>query len=158
MDIQKRFLLKGGLPTANLPLPPYFQNINDFINCLNCSDTPCVEGCEEGIIQLKEGFPYLNFFKSGCTFCDKCAQLCPNEVLKVEWKRERLGSVIIDPNQCLAWQGVVCSSCQDICEENAIGFIGGMFKPVVDEKKCTGCGFCISVCPNPISIQFWRSK
>ena len=62
----------------------------------------------------------------------------------------------IDINSCLAWNGVMCSSCKDMCNENAISFLG-VFRPTIDMLKCTGCGFCYGVCP-PYSIKFSAIK
>ena len=155
---ERRVLLRGGLPTALLPLPPYFKKLTDFSKCLRCEDHPCVSACEEKIIELKEGFPFLNFAKSGCTFCDKCAEVCPEEVLSVEAKRQKIGEVVVDPNVCIAWKGVVCFSCQDVCEEGAIEFTRGMFNPIILSEKCTGCGFCISVCPEPAALPFFPTE
>jgi ferredoxin-type protein NapF len=52
---------------------------------------------------------------------------------------------------CLAFNGIVCRSCSDSCEEEAISFrlmIGGRSMPLVSSEKCTGCGECVAICPN----------
>lgn len=51
---------------------------------------------------------------------------------------------------CMAFANVVCRSCADVCPEGAIRFaprIMASALPLVDEKKCTGCGDCIAACP-----------
>ncbi len=40
----------------------------------------------------------------------------------------------------------MCFSCKDPCLSNAIEFLG-MFRPSIKADLCTGCGFCVSVCP-----------
>jgi formate hydrogenlyase subunit 6/NADH:ubiquinone oxidoreductase subunit I len=52
---------------------------------------------------------------------------------------------------CLTLAGVVCRSCGDACEANAIRFaprLGAVARPELDATRCTGCGGCLSVCPN----------
>lgn len=50
----------------------------------------------------------------------------------------------INTATCLAWNGVVCSSCADVCHARAIEFLG-LFRPVINEK-CDNCNECISSC------------
>ncbi len=124
---------------------PYWENLKDFDNCSNCSDTPCVNACDEGIIRIENKIPALFFENSGCTYCDECANACENEVLFVEKKRQ-IGAIFsINTTKCLAWNGVICSTCKDACYENAIEFFG-LFRPIINDK-CTSCGFCVSPCP-----------
>jgi len=133
-------------PFKSFIYPPYFEKKEDFINCLECKSKECEKACEEKIIKIENGMPVLDFSKSGCTFCDECANVCESGVLKKENKKEKIAEVILLKNKCLAWNGTICFSCQDICEEFAIIY-NGMFNPVIDLDKCTGCGFCIGVCP-----------
>ncbi|BCD68882.1 4Fe-4S dicluster domain-containing protein [Nitratiruptor sp. YY09-18] len=124
--------------------PPYFKSVQDFGKCEECADKTCVKACEEEIIVIKNGAPSLDFRKSGCTFCDACAYACNEDVLNIDYKR-LLPQVRIKEILCLAWNKTVCSMCKDVCLDNAIEF-AGFFTPQVNEK-CTGCGFCIGVCP-----------
>jgi ferredoxin-type protein NapF len=53
----------------------------------------------------------------------------------------------------MSWNNTMCFSCKDPCLEDAI-FFNAMFKPIINENKCTNCGFCVSVCPsNAIFIK-----
>ena len=119
-----------------------------FLNCIGCEDKACVSACEEGIIHLSEdGIPIIKFGKNGCTFCDECALACDKDVLSVEFKKNRMNcEMIINHRKCIAWNNVVCSSCQDICPNKTIIF-SGLFNPVIDDEICKGCGLCVSVCP-----------
>ncbi len=126
--------------------PPYFADLSDFEKCQSCEEKPCVSACEEAIIRIVDQKPQLDFSKSGCTYCDACALLCPKEVLKVE-SRKDIGKASINPVGCMAWHQTICSLCHDICETRAIKFYG-MFKPEIDANLCNGCGFCIGVCPS----------
>ncbi|WP_457562106.1 ferredoxin-type protein NapF [Caminibacter pacificus] len=133
-------------PFKSFVYPPYFEKKEDFLKCIECETKDCLTACEEKIIKIENEMPVLDFSNNGCTFCDACAQNCPHGVLKIENKKEKIADIILIPNKCLAWNQTICFSCQDICEENAIIY-NGMFSPVIDMEKCTGCGFCVGVCP-----------
>jgi len=134
--------LKRGEKSLTLH-PPYHQN--DFSACLECESIDCVKACEEEIIQIQEGVPVLNFTSSGCTFCDECAKACKKGVLKVEFKTT-LPPPKIAVLSCLAWNKTICNLCKEVCLDRAIEFVG-LFNPQIDDKLCSGCGFCVGVCP-----------
>ncbi|WP_373696632.1 4Fe-4S dicluster domain-containing protein [Microvirga yunnanensis] len=57
-------------------------------------------------------------------------------------------SATIGPS-CLAFQGVTCMSCRDVCASGAVRLelvIGGA-RPRIDAETCTGCGDCSQACP-----------
>ena len=148
IDKKKRNLFRRvSSPFKSFLYPPYFEKKEDFLNCIECKNKECVDACNEKIIHIENEIPVIKFRINGCTFCDECASACPNGVLKIENKKNKINAeMIINPSKCIAWNKTVCFSCQDICEENAIIY-KGMFNPVIDLEKCTSCGFCISVCP-----------
>jgi len=125
--------------------PPYGGS--DFISkCIECSGV-CADVCEENIIViLEDKTPHLDFSKSGCTFCDECAIACEFDVLRVESIKKIDTIVSIDMLKCLSWHKTMCFSCKDPCSENAIDFLG-MFRPTINNDKCTSCGLCIHSCP-----------
>ena len=127
--------------------PPYFQDESDFLkNCIQC-DGKCSNFCEEHIIKISEDkTPYLDFSNSGCTYCDECAKACEYEVLNLEYKKNIKAYVSIDIMNCLSWNQTMCFSCKDPCLDDAIDFVG-MFRPEINQEKCTSCGFCIKSCP-----------
>ena len=128
--------------------PPYFLDIENFAkSCVTCEDKSCKTVCEENIIIIDEnGIPKLDFNNSGCTYCDECAIACEKNVLDVKYKQNIQCDIKIDTIKCLSWNGTMCFSCKDPCFDNAIDFLG-MFKPSINQYRCTSCGFCISVCP-----------
>ena len=133
--------------------PPYAKNRDDFNKCVECEDKSCAKICYEKIIFInEEGLPYLDFSKSGCTFCQDCANACKMEVLSLEEGKERINAKFtISIEACMAHNNTICFSCKEPCIEDAILF-NGMFNPVIDRDRCTGCGFCLSRCPtNAIS-------
>ena len=87
----------------------------------------------------------MDFSKSGCTYCDDCAEACEFDVLSLENKKQINATVTINKKECVSWEGVMCFSCKDPCLDNAIDF-KAMFMPSINDN-CTACGFCISRCP-----------
>lgn len=138
--------------------PPYNEDIVLFESkCVNCNEKTCVSVCEEDIIKLDENkIPFLSFEKSGCTFCRECANACPHKVLVLNQNSFIKAKFNIDINSCLAWNSVMCSSCRDVCNDEAISFLG-VFRPTIDMDKCTGCGFCYGVCP-PYAVKYKTIK
>lgn len=58
--------------------------------------------------------------------------------------------IIAFAEHCLAFQNVVCRSCGERCEDDAIRFsprLGAAAEPVLNTDLCTGCGDCLPVCP-----------
>jgi len=126
--------------------PPYNNDESLFRNeCPKC-DAKCATVCEVEIIKIApDSTPYLDFSKSGCTYCDDCALGCEFGVLTLENKKQINAIVTINKNECVSWEGVMCFSCKDPCLDNAIDF-KAMFMPGINDN-CTSCGFCISRCP-----------
>lgn len=134
--------------------PPYNDDESLFHKQCHECDGKCATVCEVEIIKIgQDKTPYLSFEKSGCTFCDDCAAACEFGVLSLESKKNVAALINISLSSCLAWNDTMCFSCKDPCLDNAIVF-QGLFKPVIDDSKCTACGFCISRCPtSAITIE-----
>jgi ferredoxin-type protein NapF len=131
--------------------PPYGSSESLFQSeCPTCESKACAASCDEKIIVIgAEGSPILNFSKSGCTFCEECANACEANVLSLENTQtaERINARFrISTEGCVAHHGVICFSCKEPCIDDAILF-NGMFNPVIDMDRCTGCGFCLGRCP-----------
>lgn len=131
--------------------PPYGSNESFFQSgCVACESKACVASCDEQIIiLLSDGTPTLDFSKSGCTFCEECASVCEPDVLSLQnmHTSEHINATFrISTQGCVAHQGVICFSCKEPCIDDAILF-NGMFNPVIDMERCTGCGFCLGRCP-----------
>ena len=126
--------------------PPYASEGETFEVCKTC-DAPCVSSCEEKILQIDAAnTPFLDFRSSGCSDCQKCLEACLPNVLLDE-KRFISGHAKIAMSSCMSHHQTVCFSCKEPCLENAIVF-SGMFNPIILAEKCTGCGYCIGVCPS----------
>ena len=131
--------------------PPYGSSESLFQSkCPDCESKACVASCDEKIIfTSQDGTPALTFKVNGCTFCDACAEACEAGVLSLENEETSawLNAIFrISLESCVAHHGVICHSCKEPCIDDAILF-NGMFNPVIDEEKCTACGFCLSRCP-----------
>jgi len=127
--------------------PPYSDENSDFSLCMQCNGS-CVTACEENLLfRLQDGSPHLVFSDTGCTFCKKCAEACEIGVLSTQKPEKVQANFEIDITKCISWQEVMCFSCKDPCIDNAIKF-DGIFRPQIIPDLCTGCGFCLSVCPS----------
>ncbi|HEB56277.1 MAG TPA: 4Fe-4S dicluster domain-containing protein [Gammaproteobacteria bacterium] len=140
--------------------PGSLANDEAFVSaCIGCG--LCGEICppkcilfdkREGANQLNA--PYINPEKRGCTLCGKCMQVCPTEAItQVARNRVKMGLAQIDRSACYPWvDRGVCGACVAICPlgDKAIVFeFANMYRPVVKEKGCVGCGMCVEICPHP---------
>jgi len=106
----------------------------------------CGTVCEEEIIKFgNDKIPYLDFSRSGCTYCEACLKACEPGVLGTIEEGIK-ASVRINAVKCMSWNHVMCFSCKEPCLDDAIDF-QGMFKPEIKSAQCTACGFCIARCP-----------
>ena len=161
-DISRRLFLRGKVAapvTSSAIRPPWSVDEGQFISkCSRCDD--CISACPENIITRGEGgFPEINFKSGECTFCAKCAATCKTGAITSfgssdEISRDPANAWNLDVNitstKCLSLNAVVCRSCGDSCEPQAINFqlkLGGVSEPIISLDDCTGCGACVSVCP-----------
>lgn len=126
---------------------PYCDDLSLFQkHCPSCQEKPCMNVCEQEIIKIDDkGVPYLVLNSKGCTFCDACFDACPEEFLNRDLAKIQ-GKIELNILKCVSWHQTMCFSCKDPCIDDAIHFLG-LFRPKIDEAKCTNCGFCIGVCP-----------
>jgi len=135
--------------------PPYYAELEAFSLCIECEEKKCATICDEDIIFIQEdGSPKLDLTTAtGCTFCDEGAEVCELDVLQIDKMRKIDALIEIDILKCLSWHDTMCFSCKDPCIDNAIEFLG-MFRPTINQDKCTSCGFCTYKCPtNAITIK-----
>jgi ferredoxin-type protein NapF len=153
VDLTRRNFFRGKkISTPPAIRLPWVINEQHFIEgCVQCGD--CITSCEEKIIIKGDGgFPAIDFSKGECIFCQKCIDVC-NQPLFVNEREDPLTAWQLDikiKSNCLAMNQVVCQSCQDSCESEAISFKYLQSKtpqPQIDLDKCNGCGACVSTCP-----------
>jgi ferredoxin-type protein NapF len=151
LNVFRQPLEKNKKASPLMVRPPYGLNESLFQSeCVTCESKACVASCDEEIIFIQEnGTPSLTFSKSGCTFCEDCASACEANVLSldnVHTSQQLNATFRISTEGCVAHNGVICFSCKEPCIDDAILF-NGMFNPVIDMDRCTGCGFCVGRCP-----------
>jgi polyferredoxin len=144
--------------------PPGALPEGDFLaRCMRCSQ--CSLACPTNILQpiwldlnLADMFsPGLDSRLGPCDpRCTSCAKACPTEAIRSLTPEERLwakvGTAIIIPNKCLAWeQKKKCMICDEVCPYGAIEMVKVPGNPVsvpkVHEDRCSGCGYCAHHCP-----------
>lgn len=142
---------------SNYLRPPGALREKDFIaRCIRCGK--CAQICPYGSIRVAGlldgiklmGTPVIRSRNVPCYLCMKCPAVCPSGALdrKIIKKAVRMGTAEINKKECLAWQETLCRSCYDDCPifDEAITMDESL-RPVVDDKKCVGCGICENVCP-----------
>jgi ferredoxin-type protein NapF len=150
VSLSRRNLLRGRAGAAGLPLrPPGAISETLFTDkCTSCGD--CIAVCPQHIVfEGSGGYPEVDFRQGECTFCNRCIDVCPEDVLlptiQPPWRLELRISA-----SCLAQRQVVCQTCGDACEVEAVHFrpqLGSVAVPRIDQDVCTGCGACIAACP-----------
>lgn len=144
--------------------PPGARAETDFTSrCIRCGK--CSQACPYNSIKIAGlfdgldimGTPVVKAREVPCYLCMKCPPVCPSGALDRTVKQKsdvRMGTARINKQDCLAWQGTLCRSCYQNCPlfDSAIR-MDVELRPVVDEKKCVGCGICENVCPvDPAAI------
>jgi len=152
VDLSRRRLLRGTLAgTASPRRPPWALAEKDFTaHCDRCGD--CITACPEGIIRAGSGgFPEVDFGARGCSLCGDCLTACGVKALRRDPEEGAPWDLAAEIGAaCIAHYGVVCRSCGEACGEGAIRFrlrVGGAAEPMLDRDLCTGCGWCVGVCP-----------
>jgi ferredoxin-type protein NapF len=137
--------------------PPWSSDSKTFRSlCNGCGN--CISACENSILILsKSGYPQVDFSRGSCNFCGACAKNCPQEVLMYEPARPPWDLHVKINSQCLTRNNVVCSTCVEQCDKEAITIpriIDNKILPHVLTDLCDGCGACFKACPvNAIEIR-----
>lgn len=151
IDHTRRNFFRGKRPSQKKELRlPWMKSEQDlYEHCTQCSD--CISACETNIIVKGDGgFPSVDFSKDECTFCQKCVQACNEPIFVNDLTQEPWQVQTLIKDSCLAKNQILCQSCQDSCEPQAITFqylLSSVPQPKINQVDCNGCGACVSVCP-----------
>jgi len=150
--------------------PPGARDEDKFLAaCTRCG--MCVRDCPYQILKLAEfgkdnaatGTPFFTARTGPCEMCEDipCIPACPTGALDhslVDITKARMGlAVVIDQETCIAFQGLRCEICFNVCpvrnkaikleyRPNARTGKHALFIPVVSSDSCTGCGLCEKAC------------
>jgi ferredoxin-type protein NapG len=109
------------------------------------------------------GTPYFTARTAPCIMCAgiPCVRNCPTGALDTELddiNKARMGlAVLVDEETCLAFLGLRCEICYNVCPVNGKAITlekrhnprsdrHAMLLPKVHSEYCTGCGLCEKVC------------
>ena len=149
--------------------PPGALPEEDFLSaCIRCG--LCVRDCPYDILFLGQlgddiptGSPYFIARTGPCEMCEDipCVAACPTNALDhslTDINDARMGlAVVIDQENCIAFQGLRCEVCFNVCpirgkaitldyQHNPRSGKHALFIPVVHSEACTGCGLCEKAC------------
>lgn len=151
-------------------LPPGAIEDQDSFNaaCVRCGQ--CVQACPYDTLKLATlsdnaavGTPYFIARDVPCEMCEDipCVKACPSGALLPEMTdiyKSRMGlAVLLDHENCVAWQGLRCEVCYNICpvlgeaitlepQRNERTGVHSKWIPIVHSEHCTGCGKCEKAC------------
>jgi ferredoxin-type protein NapF len=151
-------------PLAPRSIRPPAAVEQSLFNTLCCRCGNCSKACPTGIIVPQTDFNNILswmtpeiIFKSGYCLetCNLCSRVCPTGAItlfSVKAKNQLfIGSAAVHLENCLLANNKECVKCKESCKYDAIAFVAEdnilKVKPVVDMKKCVGCGACSVVCP-----------
>ena len=145
--------------------PGAADEITFLASCTRCGD--CIDVCPvHAIIKappeagLAAATPLIDPGLQACVVCADmpCARACETGALVVPpggWSSIHMGTLALDPERCIAFQGIPCGVCARACPvgERALTTDAGG-RPVLRPEGCVGCGACVTACvTSPASLQ-----
>ncbi len=149
--------------------PPGALPEDEFLaRCVRCG--LCVRDCPYDILSLATlgedvplGTPYFTARTGPCEMCDDipCIPACPTGALDhtlTDINKAQMGlAVLVDQEQCIAFQGLRCEVCFNVCpvqgeaitleyRHNQRSGKHAVLIPIVHSDHCTGCGLCENAC------------
>lgn len=158
----------SALPAEALRPPGALPEVDFNAACIRCG--LCVRACPFDILhlakpeqQIPTGTPYFIAREKACEMCQDipCIPVCPTHALDhdlINIDKARMGlAVLLDQEACIAFQGLRCEVCFNICPvrgkaisleylHNPRSDKHAMFIPIVHSNACTGCGKCEQAC------------
>ncbi len=149
--------------------PPGALDEKQFLStCVRCG--LCVNDCPYPTLSLATigdavaiGTPFFVAREAPCEMCEDipCVKACPTGALDPELSditKATMGlAAIVDQEACIAFQGLRCEVCFNVCpvqgkaitiemEHNERTGKHVRFIPVIHSDSCTGCGKCEQAC------------
>jgi ferredoxin-type protein NapG len=149
--------------------PPGAGVEKDFQSaCIRCG--LCVRDCPYNTLKLSRlgddvalGTPWFEARVIPCEMCEDipCVKACPTGALDpglTNIDEAKMGqAVLIDQENCIAFQGLRCEVCYNVCplrgkaitldrKHNKRTGKHALITPVVHSNACTGCGKCEAAC------------
>jgi ferredoxin-type protein NapG len=149
--------------------PPGAGVEKDFQSaCIRCG--LCVRDCPYDTLKLAQpgddvalGTPWFSARDIPCEMCEDipCVKACPTGALDpglTSIDDAKMGlAVLIDQENCIAFQGLRCEVCYNVCplrgkaitlnrRHNQRTGKHALITPVVHSDACTGCGKCEAAC------------
>lgn len=129
--------------------------------CIGFGD--CQRACPFDAITMDErGLPVIDVHK--CTGCGICVRECPRGQIDLLQLVPDAAPVLVRCNAHDKVKGrkanctmccIACKKCERECPSDAIHVIDML--AVVDYDKCTGCGTCVTVCPQKCIDLYGRN-
>ena len=176
-DSGRRYFLMSGIGLlAGVTIPGFLKPSADHIirppaavepalfNSLCCRCGNCIKVCPTDIITPHTDFgdilgwmtPEIIFKDGYCLeTCNLCSRVCPTGAItlfSVEAKNQLfMGTAEVHLENCLLLNNRECVRCRESCKYEAIEFVSEDSSlyviPVVDTRRCVGCGACAVICP-----------
>ncbi len=159
----------SSLPATAIRPPGALAEDKFLAACTRCG--LCVRDCPYQILKLAEfgndnvatGTPFFTARTGPCEMCEDipCVPACPTGALEhslIDINKARMGlAVVIDQETCIAFQGLRCEICYNVCplrkealkleyRPNKRSGHHALFIPIVSSDACTGCGLCEKAC------------
>jgi ferredoxin len=177
VDTGRRYFLISGIgllagvtipevlkPSSELVIRPPAAVEPVLFNSLCCRCGNCAKACPTGIIVPNTDFnnilawmtPKISFKSGYCLeTCNLCSRVCPGgsiTLFSVKAKGQLfMGTAEVHLENCLLLNNKECVRCRESCKFDAIEFIAEEsilnVTPVVNTRKCVGCGACEVICP-----------
>jgi ferredoxin-type protein NapF len=152
--ISRAQFLRGDFSGQRTPVrPPWSIPETEFPSiCNQCAQ--CITACPQHILEPGRGqYPQVNFDHGECILCAECVSHCTTGALSKSSAQQALSAWSIKAfigDECLTQKNVLCQTCGELCEYDAIHFHsakGGLSFPEISIENCSGCGACYAPCP-----------
>lgn len=158
----------NALPSKAIRPPGALAEDEFMSRCVRCG--LCARDCPFDILKLSElgedppiGTPYYTARTGPCEMCPDipCVVACPTGALDHDLKdinKSKMGlAVLVDQEECIAFQGLRCEVCFNVCpvsskaitleyQHNKRSGKHVNIIPIVHSSDCTGCGKCEQAC------------